>query len=80
LVVAVKRDGQWHVIGTVSQGLTPPMQAELTASAAGLQRDQPFVPCTYTAIWLEPVLRCRIEAEPVPGKDEFRNLKVLELL
>jgi hypothetical protein len=81
LVVAVRQDSQWQVIGTVSQGMTPEKKAAFVASAESLRRDQPFVPCTYqNAIWLEPVLRCRVQAERTPEKDEYRKLRLLELL
>jgi hypothetical protein len=79
LVVAVKADGKWKVVGMVTNGLTPEIQRELSAAVKSLHREQPFVECTYSANWLEPILRCRVEAEIPPGQTEPQNLKFIEL-
>ena len=40
LVVAVRTDGQWNVVGTVSNGLTPEIQRDLSESVKSLRRER----------------------------------------
>jgi hypothetical protein len=79
LVLAVKREGEWKVVGTVSEGLTPEIQRDLSIAAQPLHRQQPIVKSEYSAIWLEPVLHCLVEAEFQPKQDIPSSITMIGL-
>jgi hypothetical protein len=80
LVLAEPANSQWRVLGTVSMGLTGSLQRQLLEFAPLLRREQPFLPCDYPGVWLEPVLRCQVQVELVQGEEKPKSIQLLMLL
>jgi hypothetical protein len=80
IVLAVRSNGKWRVAGTISSGFTAEVLDELNSQLDSIRREQPFVASELSAKWVEPILRCRIEAEYSETADKFGTLAFLELL
>ncbi|MGE0758445.1 MAG: hypothetical protein AB7F89_01985 [Pirellulaceae bacterium] len=79
LVIALPEAGTLRVVGTVSRGLTSQTATQFLGSAQGLRRPTPAVTCSYSAIWLEPTLRCRVTARPGDRPGEYIGLTLISL-
>ena len=80
LVLAVNSNGSWRIAGTVSAGLAPDIVKQLQSQVVSIQRQEPFVATELRAHWVEPILRCRIEADYSEAEDTFKALTFLEML
>jgi hypothetical protein len=78
LVVAVSSASGWRV---------PPMSVAVPIEAAGglsrrfetIHRAEPFVENGQSATWVEPIVRCSIEAEYVKAEDRFTSVTLLKV-
>lgn len=61
LVLVGQVDGAVRVVGSVSEGISSEVRTQLNRRMAEIKRSSPFVPTNIEAVWLEPVLTCRIQ-------------------
>jgi len=80
LILAVNSDGAWRVAGTLSTNLDPELLEQLQARVASIGRERPFVDTELRANWVEPILRCQIEADYSAEEDRFERLTFLKML
>ena len=61
LLLAALKDGALHYVGEVGHGLTGPLQQRLAPLLAQYACDQPIVPCSKTARWVQPDIYCQVK-------------------
>jgi len=61
LLVAALKDGALRYVGEVGHGLTGPLQQRLAPLLAQYACDQPIVPCSKTACWVQPEIYCQVK-------------------
>ena len=80
LVLAVNSNGLWRIVGTMSAGLEPEILAQLQTQVGSITRDQPFIATELRPNWVEPILRCQIQADYSETEDRFEALTFLKML
>jgi hypothetical protein len=63
LILAADFGGKLVVVGTVTDGITPKVRAELNERMRPLRQPNPFIPCKLDGKWIRPELVCRIKAK-----------------
>ena len=61
LLLAALKDGALRYVGEVGHGLTGPLQQHLAPLLAQYASDQPIVPCSKTACWVQPEIYCQVK-------------------
>ncbi len=71
LLLAAEVKGKLRFVGTVNEGISTEVRAELVKRMKELQRPKPFVPCYLPATWLQPTLTCRVSAKEFSTGDKL---------
>lgn len=80
LILASVVEGELKYVGTVSQGLPPDIQDELSRRLPGLKQNSSFVKCPQTAVWVKPIVACRLNFKSWSDNNVMREPAFKELL
>jgi hypothetical protein len=65
LLAAADAGGKLRFVGTVSQGISSEVRAELNKRMRKLEQPEPFIHSGVVGTWLKPTLTCRVAAKEI---------------
>ena len=72
LVIAAPIEGELRVVGKVGSGLREEDRERILEQLPTIERDEPLIPCSETARWVEPILFCHVSYLELTRGGEMR--------
>jgi hypothetical protein len=80
LVLAADINDRLTSIGVISEDIPEVDRAKISSRLAALAQDAPVIPSKAAAMWLEPVLTCRISYTRMTADKKLESMKFVKLL